>query len=32
VRVAFDQVDLFYVQGPPKFAAFVTRGVASAAA
>jgi ubiquinone/menaquinone biosynthesis C-methylase UbiE len=28
---AFDEVDQFYIQGPPKFAAFVTRGVASAA-
>lgn len=29
---AFDEVDQFYMKGPPKFAAFVTRGVASAAA
>jgi ubiquinone/menaquinone biosynthesis C-methylase UbiE len=29
---AFDQVDQHYIKGPPKFAAFVTRGVASAAA
>jgi ubiquinone/menaquinone biosynthesis C-methylase UbiE len=28
----FDQVDQYYIKGPPKFAAFVTRGVASAAA
>jgi ubiquinone/menaquinone biosynthesis C-methylase UbiE len=28
----FDQVDQYYMQGPPKFAAFVTRGVARAAA
>ena len=28
----FDQVDQYYLQGPPKFAGFVTRGVASAAA
>jgi ubiquinone/menaquinone biosynthesis C-methylase UbiE len=28
----FDHVDQYYMQGPPKFAAFVTRGVASAAA
>jgi ubiquinone/menaquinone biosynthesis C-methylase UbiE len=28
----FDQVDQYYMQGAPKFAAFMTRGVASAAA
>jgi ubiquinone/menaquinone biosynthesis C-methylase UbiE len=27
----FDEVDQHYMQGPPKFAAFVTRGIASAA-
>jgi ubiquinone/menaquinone biosynthesis C-methylase UbiE len=28
----FDQVDQYYIPGPPKFAGFVTRGVAGAAA
>jgi ubiquinone/menaquinone biosynthesis C-methylase UbiE len=28
----FDEIDQHYIKGPPKFAAFVTRGVASAAA
>jgi ubiquinone/menaquinone biosynthesis C-methylase UbiE len=29
---AFDQVDQYYMQGAPKFAGFMTRGIASASA
>ena len=29
---AFDEIDQYFIQGPPKFAAFVTRGIASTAA
>lgn len=28
----FDEIDQYYVEGPPKFVAFVTRGIASAVA
>jgi hypothetical protein len=28
----FDQVDQYYMQGPPKFVGFMTRGIARAAA
>ena len=28
---AFDQVDQYYVQGAPKFAGFITRGIAHSA-